>query len=203
MVRWKTIVGVITAPLVNNPVAGILSGLFPWRATGGKARVNLANGDVGFKVEGLVLVGTNFSGTRGDLTEVKGTLVCNPGTNAQAVIDTACAIQHPRRRRVCWQSGQCADALCDMLILKCAPSYRLSAAAEATTPIEEANFAAADPGARIKLGSGPPPFDIGNIVRAAPWGGVRSPKSLRVFVVDDPNRSCCDPTVVCGQADQK
>jgi hypothetical protein len=51
--------------------------------------VNLANGDVGFKVEGLVLVGTNFSGTRGDLTEVKGTLVCNPGTNAQAVIDTA------------------------------------------------------------------------------------------------------------------
>jgi hypothetical protein len=89
VVRWKTIVGVITAPLVNNPVAGILSGLFPWRATGGKARVNLANGDVGFKVEGLVLVGTNFSGTRGDLTEVKGTLVCNPGTNAQAVIDTA------------------------------------------------------------------------------------------------------------------
>jgi hypothetical protein len=35
VVRWKTIVGVITAPLVNNPVAGILSGLVPWRATGG------------------------------------------------------------------------------------------------------------------------------------------------------------------------
>lgn len=87
-VRWKTIVGVITAPLVNNPVAGIPSGLFPWRATGGKARVNLANGHVAFKVEGLVLVGTNFAGTRGDLTEVKGTLVCNPGTNTQAVIDT-------------------------------------------------------------------------------------------------------------------
>ncbi len=89
VVRWKTIVGVITAPLVNNPVAGIPSGLFPWRATGGKARVNLANGDVGFKVEGLVLVGTNFTGTLGDLTEVKGTLVCNPGTNDQAVMDTA------------------------------------------------------------------------------------------------------------------
>jgi hypothetical protein len=89
LVRWKTIVGVITAPLVNNPVAGIPSGLFPWRATGGKAHVNLANGKVAFKVEGLVLVGTNFAGTRGDLTEVKGTLVCNPGTNAQAVIDTA------------------------------------------------------------------------------------------------------------------
>jgi hypothetical protein len=89
VVRWKTIVGVITAPSVNNPVAGIPSGLFPWRATGGKARVNLANGHVAFKVEGLVLVGTNFTGTRGDLTEVKGTLVCNPGTNTQAVIDTA------------------------------------------------------------------------------------------------------------------
>jgi len=89
LVRWKTIVGVITAPLVNNPVAGIPSGLFPWRATGGKAHVNLANGQVAFKVEGLVLVGTNFAGTRGDLTEVKGTFVCNPGTNTQAVIDTA------------------------------------------------------------------------------------------------------------------
>ena len=89
VVRWKNITGVITAPLVDNPVAGISSGLFPWRATGGEALVNPANGDVAFKVEGLVLVGTNFSGTRGDLTEVKGTLVCNPGTNAQAVIDTA------------------------------------------------------------------------------------------------------------------
>jgi hypothetical protein len=27
-----------------------------------------------------------------------------------------CAIQHPRRRRVCWQSGQCADALCEPTI---------------------------------------------------------------------------------------
>jgi len=89
VVRWKTIVGVITAPGVNNPVAGIPGGLLPWRTTGGKARVNLANGDVGFKVEGLVLVGGKFSGTRGDLTAVKGTLVCNPGTNAQVVIDTA------------------------------------------------------------------------------------------------------------------
>ena len=89
VVRWKTIVGVITAPFVNNPVAGIPSAMFPWRATGGKARVNLTNGNVAFKVEGLVLVGTNSTGTRGDLPEVKGTLVCNPGTNAQAVIDTA------------------------------------------------------------------------------------------------------------------
>jgi hypothetical protein len=88
VVRWKTIVGVITAPGVNNPVAGIPGGLLPWSATGGRARVNLANGDVGFEVEGLVLVGGNGIGTRGDLTQVKGTLVCNPGIGTQAVIDT-------------------------------------------------------------------------------------------------------------------
>lgn len=88
VVRWQTIVGVITAPGVNNPVAGIPSGALPWTAKGGKARVNLANGDVGFKVAGLVLVGGNVIGTRGDLTEVKGTLVCNAGTGTQAVIDT-------------------------------------------------------------------------------------------------------------------
>jgi hypothetical protein len=88
VVRWKNVVGVITAPLVNNPVAGISSGLFPWHATRGEALVNLATGDLAFQVKGLVLVGTNFSGTRGDLTEVKGTLVCNPGTTAQAILDT-------------------------------------------------------------------------------------------------------------------
>jgi hypothetical protein len=88
VVRWNNIVGVITAPLVNNPVAGIPSGLFPWHATRGEALVNLATGDVEFEIQGLVLVGTNFSGTRGDLTQVKGTLVCNPGTAAQAVLDT-------------------------------------------------------------------------------------------------------------------
>jgi len=88
VVRWENIVGVITAPGVNNPVAGIASGLLPWTATRGKARVNLANGDVGFRVEGLVLVGSNSAGTRGDLTEVKGTLVCNPGATDQAVVDT-------------------------------------------------------------------------------------------------------------------
>src|SRR5260370_42562434 len=74
LVRWKTIVGVITAPLVNNPVAGIPSGLFPWRATGGKAHVNLANGQVASKVKGLVLVGTNFTGARDASTQLDGKL---------------------------------------------------------------------------------------------------------------------------------
>lgn len=88
-VHWKSIVGVVTAPGVDNVVAGISSGLFPWRASGGNATVNLATGNAEFKVSGLVLVGTNFSGTRADLANVKGTLVCNTGTASQAAIDTA------------------------------------------------------------------------------------------------------------------
>src|SRR5215470_5129611 len=89
VVRWRRIVGVITAPGVSNPVAGIASGGLPWTVSEGKARVNLATGDAAFFVEGLVLVGGNASGTPGPVTSVKGTLVCNPGsTTDQAVIDT-------------------------------------------------------------------------------------------------------------------
>jgi hypothetical protein len=87
-VRWKTIVGVITAPNVDNPVAGISSGTLPWTTTSGSARVNLSEGNVNFDVDGLVLNG-GPSGTTGPINSVVGTLVCNPGTNAQALVDTA------------------------------------------------------------------------------------------------------------------
>lgn len=88
VVSWETIVGVITAPGTSNMVAGINSG-GPWATTGGSAIVNLANGDISFKVEGLNLVGGNNSGTPGPVTAVKGTLVCNPGAGeGQAVLDT-------------------------------------------------------------------------------------------------------------------
>ncbi len=89
VVGWGTIVGVITAPGVSNPVGGIPSGGLPWITTGGRARVNLTTGHIAFNVEGLVLVGGNASGTRGGVANVKGTLLCNPGTPAQAVLDTA------------------------------------------------------------------------------------------------------------------
>lgn len=88
VVRWKTIVGVITAPGIQNPVAGIASGGLPWATTGGSARVNLANGDIGFRVEGLTLVGGNATGTPGPVSMVKGTLVCNAGKTEQAILDT-------------------------------------------------------------------------------------------------------------------
>jgi hypothetical protein len=86
-VAWSRIVGVITAPGVSNPVAGIASGAFPWTTTSGSAIVDSSSG-VAFSVEGLVLVGGNASGTNGPVKMVKGTVVCNPGTSTQAVRDT-------------------------------------------------------------------------------------------------------------------
>jgi hypothetical protein len=88
-VRWKTIVGNINDPGVSNPVAGIASGGLPWTTIRGNASVDLRTGKIAFSVEGLVLNGGNSSGTPGPITSVKGTLVCNPGTSAQSVLDTA------------------------------------------------------------------------------------------------------------------
>jgi hypothetical protein len=85
---WHRIVGVITAPMVSNPVAGINSGGLPWTTSGGNATVNFTDGTVTFVVEGLVLVGGNASGTRGGVASVKGTLVCGAGTADQVIIDT-------------------------------------------------------------------------------------------------------------------
>ena len=88
-VRWKTIIGNINDPGVSNPVAGIPSGGLPWTTLRGNASVDLRTGKIAFNVEGLVLNGGNASGTPGPVTSVKGTLVCNPGTSSQAVLDTA------------------------------------------------------------------------------------------------------------------
>jgi hypothetical protein len=87
VVHWKTIVGLITAPGTPNPVAGISSGLFPWTTTGGQASIDLTTGQIEFNVLGLVLDGSNFSGTRGDIAMVKGTLVCNPTAATPDIID--------------------------------------------------------------------------------------------------------------------
>ena len=88
-VHWRTVVGNINDPGTSNPVAGIPSGGLTWTTTTGRARVNLKTGQIAFNVGGLVLNGGNASGTPGPVTMVKGTLVCNPGTSAQAILDTA------------------------------------------------------------------------------------------------------------------
>jgi hypothetical protein len=89
IVHWRSIVGVITAPNVDNPVAGISAGTTPWSVTEGHARVNLVTGEASFEVHGLVLNGGAASGTPGSVTTVTGTLVCNPATRSPVVIDTA------------------------------------------------------------------------------------------------------------------
>src|SRR5262245_9483960 len=88
VVRWQKIVGVITAPNVDNPVAGISAGTLPWTARGGSARINLSTGVGAFDVEGLVLVGGNGTGTPGPINSVVVTLVCNPGATGQLALDT-------------------------------------------------------------------------------------------------------------------
>jgi hypothetical protein len=89
VVQWERIVGVITAPNVDNPVAGIKAGAGPWTTRDGHARIDLLTGRASFDVEGLVLVGGNSSGTPGPVTTLNGTLVCNAGTGNQEIIDTA------------------------------------------------------------------------------------------------------------------
>lgn len=91
VVRWNSIVGVITAPGVDNLVGGIHAGAGPWSVRSGRARVNLSNGATFFDVDGLVLNGSNSSGTPGPVTTVTGTLVCNPGSTTQTVLDTTAA----------------------------------------------------------------------------------------------------------------
>ena len=88
IVRWKNIAGVITAPGIDNPVGGIHAGAGPWSVRSGRAQVNLATGATFFDVDGLVLNGSNSSGTPGPVTAVTGTLVCNAGTTTVTVLDT-------------------------------------------------------------------------------------------------------------------
>jgi len=89
LVSWRQIVGVITAPNVDNPVAGISAGTLPWSTREGHAHLNPQTGEISFEVRGLVLNGGNASGTTGPIRTVTGTVVCSPGTNGQVVLNTA------------------------------------------------------------------------------------------------------------------
>jgi hypothetical protein len=84
-VRWKTIIGVAQA---SNVVGGITGGGQPWSTREGEVHVKLSDGTVEFEVRGLVLAGGNTIGTPGAVTQVKGTLVCGPGSASPVVIDT-------------------------------------------------------------------------------------------------------------------
>ncbi len=94
VVRWPHIIGIIQAGNTVGSGAGqVAGGGQPWSAVGGRARVNLDNGHIEFRVRGLVLAGGNSIGTRGGNTQVKGTLVCDTNGSAGAgdstLVDTA------------------------------------------------------------------------------------------------------------------
>jgi hypothetical protein len=79
-VRWETFIGNIRTGAIGAVGSGtgtVDAAGAPWVATGGHARVNLASGELRFKIEGLVLADTNAVGTPGNNPEVRGTLVCD------------------------------------------------------------------------------------------------------------------------------
>ncbi|MBV9015728.1 MAG: hypothetical protein JO058_08715 [Alphaproteobacteria bacterium] len=82
---WRTIIGIAQA---NNMVGGINGGGQPWSTREGEILVDLDTGLVVFEVRGLVLAGGNAIGTPGPVNQVKGTLVCGPGSTSPTVIDT-------------------------------------------------------------------------------------------------------------------
>src|SRR5258708_32839538 len=87
VVGWKTIVGNITVSN-NDAVGGVNPGTTPWSTVGGRARVNLASGDVSFDVDGLVLNGGNATGTPGPVDQVEGSLICDAGQKDQTIFTT-------------------------------------------------------------------------------------------------------------------
>jgi hypothetical protein len=92
-VRWETIVGIIQT---GNSVAGITGGGQPWTTLGGRAYVDLLNSVLAFQVKGLVLAGGNSIGTPGSITQVQGTLICNPAAASPVIIDTPAVTLDPQ-----------------------------------------------------------------------------------------------------------
>jgi hypothetical protein len=92
-IRWRTIVGIVQAA---NVVGNINGGGQPWTTLGGRARVDLAKGQLDFEVQGLVLAGGATIGTPSAINQVKGTLVCGAGTPTQVILDTAFVTLSPQ-----------------------------------------------------------------------------------------------------------
>ena len=90
IVVWESIKGIAQA---TNVVGGIAGSGTPWSTReGGGVVVELTSGQVEFAVVGLVRAGGGAIGTPGEgvnaVNQVKGTLVCGPGSASPTVIDT-------------------------------------------------------------------------------------------------------------------
>ena len=145
VVRWKKIVGVITAPNVDNPVAGISAGTLPWTTKGGSAHVDLTTGVGAFEVEGLVLNGGNATGTTGPIATVVGTLVCNPGSDGtgntppQVIFDTLGAALSPAGNAELSFKLNLPTTCTSPLFLIRIPQFGLRWIATGTVPVTNSN----------------------------------------------------------------
>ena len=94
-IRWSDVRGIVQPGAVVGTGSGAVTGAgSPWSTTGGDVDVNLDRGSVDVKVRGLVLAGGNSIGTRGGITAVKGTLVCDTDGSVSgdsALVDTGLA----------------------------------------------------------------------------------------------------------------
>jgi hypothetical protein len=84
-VRWEAFVGNIRTGAtgkVGSGTGAVNAAGAPWVATGGNARVDLASGEVRFRITGLVLADGNAVGTTANIPEVVGTLVCDTDGSA-------------------------------------------------------------------------------------------------------------------------
>lgn len=89
--RWSDVRGLIVPGNVVGSGTGAVTGDgLPWSTTGGSATVNFDKKTIKFSVRGLVLAGGNSIGTRGEVTRVKGTIVCNTAAvfGHSALVDT-------------------------------------------------------------------------------------------------------------------
>ena len=84
-VRWEAFVGNIrtgAAGAVGSGTGAVNAAGAPLVATGGNARVDVASGQLRFRVSGLVLADTAAAGTPGNNPQVMGTLVCDTDGSA-------------------------------------------------------------------------------------------------------------------------
>ena len=82
-IKWEDIAGVTTlviaattvGAVVPNDVQTIPPGGRPWFVRSGDAEFTPVNGELRFKVKGLVLLGGGATGTTDGVKQVKGTIV--------------------------------------------------------------------------------------------------------------------------------
>jgi hypothetical protein len=94
IVIWQRVEGIIQpGGAVGSGTGAVPGGILPWTTTAGVVQANLSSGQLSFIVRGLSLAAGNVIGTRGDITAVRGVLVCD--TNGSAGGGNSTLVQTP------------------------------------------------------------------------------------------------------------